>query len=112
MTMEDLQDHPGAIEHLRAGCPLQVARLVRRELVIDKDKLRLPHSVSVRLHRCRLRLLVLGTFEALACLRLPRHGERFDDAGPARHCCELLEAPLAEDGAAVDPGALLRYRGD
>jgi GTP-binding protein HflX len=39
MAVEDLHDHPGAIEHLRTGCTLEIARLGRRELVIVDHEL-------------------------------------------------------------------------
>ena len=96
----------------RAGCTLEVARLVGRELVIDDDELRLRRRVSTALRRCRFGLRVFGTFEALARLRLPRDGHRFDDAGSAGHRRERLEAPLAQHGVAVDGGAFLGHRGD
>ena len=49
MAMEDLDDHAGAIEHLRAGRALEVARLARRDLVIDDHELRLRRRVRIGL---------------------------------------------------------------
>src|SRR4029078_11075149 len=92
MTMEDLDDHPGAIEHLRTGCTFQVPRLSRRELVIDDDDPRLRRRVSIGLIDWRFRRLLVGIFEALACLRLPRDGARFDVSPPTRYGRESCDA--------------------
>ena len=47
VTMEDFHDHPGAVEHLRAGRALQVAGLARRNLVVDDDELQPGRAVPV-----------------------------------------------------------------
>jgi hypothetical protein len=110
MTMEDLHDHAGPIEHLRSGCALEVACLARRDLVIDDHELRLWGRVWIRLDLRGFRLLFVGILKALARLRLLRDCHRSADARPAGDRPELCEPPLAEHCPAVDPVALLRHR--
>ena len=110
--MEDLDDDAGAIEHLRAGRTLEVARLARRDLVIDDHELRLRRRLRIRLDLRGIRLLLVGVLKAFAGLRLLRDRHRSDDAGPAGDRREFLEPPLAEHRPAADPVALLRHRAD
>ena len=112
MTMEDLHDHAGAIEHLRAGRALEVACLARRDLVIDDHELRLRPRFRIRLDLRGIRLLLVGVLKALAGLRLLRDRHRSDDARPAGDRREFLKPPLAEHRRAVDLVALLRHRAD
>jgi hypothetical protein len=35
MTIKDFDDHSGPVEHLRTGGAFKIARLARRDLVID-----------------------------------------------------------------------------
>ena len=112
MAMKDLHDYAGPVEHLGTGCALEIARLGRRELVIDDHELRLWRRLRIRLDRERLRLSVAGVHEALTGLRVLRDGHRSDDSSPAGHRRKLREAPLAEQGPTAGPGTLLRQRAD
>src|SRR6185295_14604957 len=101
MTMKDLHDHTSAVEHLRTGCALEVARLGWRDLVIDDHELCLWRCLRITLD-LRFRLLLVGVLEVLASLRLSRDRHRSDDARPAGERRELLEAPCAEQRPAAD----------
>src|SRR5260221_8883608 len=112
MTMEDLHDHAGPIEHKRTGRTLEVAGLTRRDLVIDDHVLGLGRRIRVGLDPGGIGLLLVGVVEALARLRslLGRH--RCDDARPACHRRELRELSLPHYRPAVERVALLRQRAD
>jgi len=69
MSMEDLHDHAGPIEHLRAGCTLEVAYLARRDFVIDDHKFRLRRRFRIRLDLRAPLLLLAGGLKSLAGLR-------------------------------------------
>src|ERR1019366_10791694 len=49
MTMENLHDHAGPIEHLGTGCTLEIACLARRDLMINDHELRLRRRLRIRL---------------------------------------------------------------
>ncbi len=110
MAMEDLHDHPGAVEHLRAGCALEIAGLARRNIVVDDHELR--PCLRIRFAPPGVRLLLVGVLKALAGLRLALYRHRSDHAGPAGHRGEFLKPPLAEHRRAADLVALLRQRAD
>src|SRR5260221_11667239 len=112
MTMEDLHDHAGPIEHKRTGRTLEVAGLARRDLVIYDHEFRLRRRVRVRLDARGIRRLLAGVLKALAGLRSLLGCHRCDDARPARDRRELPELPLPEHRPATDPVALLRNRAD
>jgi hypothetical protein len=114
MTVEDLDDHAGPIEHLGAGGALEAAGLARRDLVIDDHERRPRRRVRVRLGfgRPRVRLPFVGILEARAGFRLPRGRHRSDDTSPAGDPGEFRKPPLAEHRLAADRVALLRQRAD
>jgi hypothetical protein len=112
MTMKDLHDNAGPIEHLRPGCTLKVACLARRDLVIDDHELRLRPRFRISLELRGIRLLLVGALKALAGLRLLRNCLRSDDARSAGDRREFLEPPLAEHRRAVELVALLRHGAD
>ena len=89
VAVEDLQDDRGAVEHLDAGRLLEVARLRRRDVVIDQ------HGSMARrlLDRARRLLAVAG----LARGRGQRH--------------QLGELAAADHGAGVQRLAALGHRG-
>ena len=110
--MEDLHDHAGPIEHLRASRTLEVACLARRDVVINDHELRLRRRLRIRLDLRGVRLLLVGVFKALAGLRHPGYCHRSDDARPAGNRREFLKPPLTEYRPAVDLVSLLRHRAD
>src|ERR1019366_4988937 len=112
MTMEDLHDHAGPIEHLHAGCALEVAGLARRDIVIDDHEPRLRRRLWIALDVRGIRFLLVGVLKAFAGLRLVRGCHGSDDARSAGDRRELLEPPLAEHRRAADLVALLRHRAD
>ena len=120
MTMEDLDDDAGPIQHLRAGGALEVAGLARRDFMIDNHEVRLRRRLRIGRARAGIRLVLVGffvsflvgVFKTLAGLRLALYRHRSDDAGPAGQRREFLEPPFAEHGAAADRIALLRDRYD
>ena len=109
MPMEDLHDHAGSIEHLRAGCALDVAGLARRDIMIEDDEFRLRRRVRIVSRSRGIRLVLATALKAFAGLRLPRRRHRSDDARPAGKCREVLKPPFAKHRCAVDPVALLRH---
>ena len=107
MAVKDLDDHAGPIEHLRAGCALEVAGLARRDVMVDDHECRL-RRLGIVLFLPAVRLVRVGILKALAGLRLAGNGHRSDDAGPAGHGREFLQPPLAQHRRALDLVALLR----
>ena len=112
MAVKDLHDHTRAIEYLRTGCALEVARLVRRDVMVDDHELRLRRRFGIRLCLLAIQLVRVGILKALAGLRLANSGHRSDDAGATGNCREFRKPPLAQHRRAVDLVALLRQRAD
>ena len=110
VTMENLDDHAGAIKDLRISGALKVAGLAWRDFMIDNHELRPWLPLQIRLDLAGVRILRVGVFKALARLRLPRSCHRSDDTGPAGYRREFRKPPLAQHRRAVDLVALLRYR--
>lgn len=52
--MKDLDDDTGTVEHLNAGRALEVARLARRNVVVDRDEIDLRFSFLPVVERIRV----------------------------------------------------------
>ena len=94
VAAEDLEDDRGAIEHLDAGRLFEVARLRRRDVVIDED------GVDARVGL--LAVAALARVGLLAVAALARAGHRH----------QLRELAAADDGAGVERLAALGQGGD
>ena len=106
VAVEDLDDDAGAVEHLRAGGALEVARLARRELVVD-DHDGAPCASGALCARAASRVVVVARreglvrprrrlLEARARLGSALGRARGDDPVAAGELRELLELALAE----------------
>ena len=118
VAVENLHDHARAVQHRRPRGALQVARLARRDLVIDHHQRRRAGrrgagggGVGVAL----VPLVVLAVFGGRATgarLVLPGRSGRRDDPGPAREHRQLGQLALADHGGGGERAASLRHRGD
>src|SRR5262249_35264685 len=125
--LEDREDHGAAVEHLRAGRALEVARLRGREVAVDEHEAR-PLAAGARLSRalapCGARALrpalldlvgigrglraVVGVLRRAPAAARPGRaaGDHPAAAGPAR---ELAQLPRADAGPRSEPRAALRH---
>ena len=108
--MEDVDDDARAVEHLRAGRALEVARLARRDLVVDDHDLRL---------RRRLRIGSVGGASGFAPSAPSNRSRAFDLRGVARSDDPLpagdrreFEASPRRAPPAAERVAPLRHRAD
>ena len=123
MAVEDLDDDAGAVEDLAARRALEVARLARRQIVIDGDESDLGDGDAVAVELglflfVVLLLCVVTVLRGLGGLTLdPRlvlllRGGRADVPVAARELTELEELALAEHRAGLEVSAHLRDLGD
>ena len=107
VALEDREDHRGAVEHLRACRALEVARLGRRELVVDE------HERGARgVGPAVFGLLLQRIFRVLFVPLLPDPRAHRHDARPARPIGELLQLATAHHRAGLEPRAPLRHAPD
>src|SRR4051794_38593654 len=120
--MEDLDDDAGAVEHLASRRALEVARLARREIVIDGDEVHLGDGLTVAIELGLLRLVLVLLFLGLvvpggldlgglaldARLVLLLRGRAADVAVASGELAELLQLAFAEHGAGLEVRTRLR----
>jgi hypothetical protein len=99
VAVEDLDDHAGAVEHLGAGRPFQIADLAGRELVVDDHELG-PAGASDRLGRGRQPRRAL---EPLPRLGFRRRRHRADQPVPPVSAASSASLPLPSSDPAPVP---------
>jgi hypothetical protein len=122
VSLEDLQDEGGAVEHRDARRLLEVAGLGRRDLVVDDDEVRalgLGRGRASRVHVGRIGVVrggvgflvgVAGSAAVEAALLLGRPDRH--DPGPSRPAPKLHELARPEDGRVRELAAALRHARD